>query len=597
MKKRVLSLLMVTILLMTSFTAFAESEKSEDIVVLYENDVHCAIDGYAKLASMKADFLETHNYVGVVSVGDYIQGSSLGAVSQGEYIVEVMNQVGYDAVTLGNHEFDFRLTRLFELVDMMNTKPTCSNFQKIGEDSSVFKPYEMISYGEIDVAYIGVTTPDTLVSSSPAQFKDVDGNYIYTFNGNNLYDVVQKSIDDAKNNGAEYVVALTHLGTESVYEQWSAQTLVNNTSGLDVVLDGHSHSVVESMIVTDEEGDEVVISSTGTQFANVGKLTISESGIKTELIPTATYEKADAKVTDLIAKIQAEYQEKGERKIGTSQVDLTTVDENGNRIIRTTETNLGDFCADAFRIVTGADIGFMNGGGIRANVAAGDVTFNDILSVFPWNNRVCVIEVTGQQIIDMLELAVLNHPNEDGTFQHVSGLTFSFDNTIPSPVVLDENKNFVRIDGERRVRNVMVLNQESNQYEAIDLEASYELASHNYLLLEQGGGATMFQGAKVISDSGMLDVELLEVYITEYLDGAIGEEYRASQGRIGLVEKDNSGVGDAESENGASDEADDEVVKAPLTGDKSEVLIPTVTLIVALVVVMRFLKMKYSKNK
>ena len=228
-------------------TVFAEEPLKDDIVILYENDVHCAIDGYAKLAAMKNEWEESYESVGVVSVGDYIQGSSLGAVSQGEYIVDVMNAVGYDAVTLGNHEFDFRLSRLLELVELMNTKPVCSNFQKIEESKTVFKPYTIVPYGEVDIAYIGITTPDTITSSAPAQFMDEKNNYVYTFNGSNLYDTVQKYIDEAKAEGAEYVIALSHLGTENVYEQWSAQALVENTAGFDVVLDGHSHSVVENM--------------------------------------------------------------------------------------------------------------------------------------------------------------------------------------------------------------------------------------------------------------------------------------------------------------------------------------------------------------
>jgi len=548
--RKVVAVILLVLLMGT--VASAEEAKNEDIVILYENDVHCAIDGYAKLAAMKKELAESYEYVGAVSVGDYIQGSSLGAVSQGEYIIDVMNLVGYDAVTLGNHEFDFRLQRLFELVEMMNTKPVCSNFQKIGEAETVFEPYSMVSYGEIDVAYIGITTPDTMTSSAPSQFMDEENNYIYTFHGIELYDTVQKYIDEAKLNGADYVIALSHLGTENVYEQWSAQTLVENTTGLDVVLDGHSHSVVESMTIMDESGEEVIITSTGTKFENIGKLTISEEGIQTELIPTESYENTDETVANRIAEIEAEYAEKGERKIGTSLVNLTTVDENGNRLIRTTETNMGDFCADAFRLVTGADIGFMNGGGIRADIAAGDVTFNDILSVFPWNNRVCVIEATGQQIVDMLELSARAYPEEDGTFQHVSGITFEFDGSIPSPVVLDENMVFVRVDGERRVSNVKVLNQETQKYEAIELDKIYALASHNYLLLEQGGGASMFRGAKVISDTGMLDVELLEAYIVEHFGGIIGEEYQTSQNRIVVLEETLPEEG---------------VVESPITGD------------------------------
>ena len=176
MKKKLIGLCMTILFLTAGLTVCAESTNSEDIIILYENDVHCAIDGYAKLSAMKKELSETHQHVGVVSVGDYIQGSSLGAVSQGEYIVKVMNRVGYDAVALGNHEFDFRLTRLLELVDMMDTKPVCSNLRKVEDNSSVFLPYTVKQYGDIDVAYIGITTPDTLESSAPAQFKDADGN-------------------------------------------------------------------------------------------------------------------------------------------------------------------------------------------------------------------------------------------------------------------------------------------------------------------------------------------------------------------------------------------------------------------------------------
>lgn len=532
MKQCIFPILLAFCLLLGIVPVSAAESAGDEIVILYENDVHCTLDGYAKLAAMKQELSETHKYVGVVSAGDFIQGNSLGVISQGEYVVNIQNLVGYDAVALGNHEFDYKLSRLLELAGMMDTAPVCSNFFALSEVEPVFEPYSIVSYGSTDIAYIGITTPDTLLSSSPAQFKNESGEYIYTFSGDTLYETVQQSIDAAAADGADYIIALSHLGTENVYEQWSAQMLAANTTGLDVILDAHSHSMVESLIVTDADGRDVVISSTGTKFANIGKLTISEDSITTELIAAGEYEKADTAVTDCIAAVNEEYQTLGERRIGTSEVDLTTVDADGNRIIRNCETNLGDLCADAYRVVTGADIGFMNGGGIRADIAAGDVTFNDILSVFPWNNLVCVAEVTGQQIADMLELGVLNYPDEDGSFQHVSGLIFDLDASVPSLVRLDENMAFVSVEGERRVSNIRVLNQESGEYEPIDLRRTYTLASHNYLLMEQGGGATMFKDAKIISNSGMLDAELLEIYITEHLGGVIGGEYAAPQGRI-----------------------------------------------------------------
>ena len=531
MKKRGLAWCLAAILLLSVFSFGVQADAAE-LVILYENDVHCAIEGYAKLSAMKKELAQTVPYVGLVSSGDFVQGSSLGAVSQGEYIVNTMNLVGYDAFTVGNHEFDYKLPRLQELTALMNTKPVCCNFGKIGEEASLFQPYTIVSYGETDIAYIGVTTPDTITSSSPIQFMDEQGNYIYTFHGSDLYQTVQNTIDAAVAKGADYVIALTHLGTESVYEQWSAQALIANTAGLDVVLDGHSHSVVEALTVADKNGDGVLLSSTGTKFQYIGQLTLSGGKFTTRLVATEAYEAEDPAVMDYIAAINEEYGKLGNRKIGESKVDLTTVDENGQRIIRNRETNLGDLCADAYRVVMGADIGLQNGGGIRADIAAGDVTFNDLLSVFPFNNTVCVVEATGQQIVDMLELGVVNYPNEDGTFQQVSGITFAINGEIPSPVVLDENLMFVEVQGERRVSDVKVLDKRTRTYLPIDLEKTYTVASHSYLLLEQGGGATMFKNAKVVKNDGVLDVEVLEQYIVAHLGGVIGEEYAHAKGRI-----------------------------------------------------------------
>ena len=536
MKKKIVSFVLVLCFAMSFLSLASAAEINDDIVILYENDVHCAIDGYAKLAAIKKETAAKSAHVGVVSAGDFIQGSSLGAISQGDYIVDLINLVGYDAITLGNHEFDYKLSRLKKLADDMYTKPVCSNFQKIGESKTVFEPYTIVTYGDTDIAYIGVTTPDTLTSSSPAQFKDENGEYLYTFHGDDLYETVQKNIDAARNVGADYIIALTHLGTENVFEKWSAQSLVKNTEGIDILLDGHSHSVVEKLTVEDKSGNDVIITSTGTGFKNIGKLTISGGIIKTELIPTETYTKTDSVISDHIKQINDEYRVLGERKIGTSKVELIVSDPEGNRLVRHTETNLGDFCADAFRVVTDADIGIINGGGMRAGISKGDITFNDILSVYPFNNRVCVVEVTGQQILDLLEFGVIFYPVENGSFYHVSGITFDLDKTVPTSVKLDNDMAFVNVDGEYRISNVKVLNKNNGKYEPLDIAKKYSLASHNYLLLEQGGGTTMLAGAKVLSDSGMLDVELLEVYITEHLNGVIGEEYKTSQGRINVID-------------------------------------------------------------
>lgn len=537
MKRKICSCLIVLSLLLSSLVSVVSATGTPEIVILFESDVHCSVDGYAKIAALKDEISDEAEYVGLVTSGDFIQGGSLGIVSKGEYIVNIMNLIGYDVVALGNHEFDYKTERLHELIGILEAPVVCSNYKKIGEEKSVFDPYIIVPYGDARIAYIGITTPDTITSSSPAQFKNEEGQYTYTFCADTLYENIQKSIDNAKKDGADYIIALAHLGTEYVYEQWSAQTLIQNTSGLDVVLDGHSHSVVEGMTVNDKAGNGVIVASTGTGFANMGKLIIADGTIKTELIPTETYEKTDDEVTKYLDEIKEEYAKYGERKIGASEVTLTTSDENGTRLIRNGETNMGDFCADAYRIITGADIGLINGGGIRGDIDEGDITFNELLGVFPYSNKTCVSEITGQQLVDLLEYAFMLYPEENGTFQQVSGISFDFDPLLPQSVKVDENEEFVSVEGNRRISDVKVLNSETGEYEPIDLDGKYTLASHSYLLMENGGGTTMLKDSTLLSDTGILDIELLENYITENLNGVVGKEYAQSQQRINILDE------------------------------------------------------------
>lgn len=533
--KKIIAIIICTLLLISILPISTFASNKDDIIILYENDVHCSIEGYSKLAAMKKELQSTYDHVGVVSGGDYIQGNSLGVVSQGEYVVEIMNLVGYDALTLGNHEFDFKMERLEELIGMMDTKPISCNFQKIGEDESYFEPYSIVSYGEVDIAYIGITTPSTLTSSSPAQFKDDEGNFIYTFNPTTLYEVVQKNIDAAEAEGADYVIALSHIGyaDDSEYGNIAdVEDLIKNTDGFDVVLDAHSHSIIEGKKITDKSGDEVLLSSTGTKFEHIGKLTISENNIKTELIKTADYQSTDSTVDAYIAQIYDEYSTLAERKVASGEVDLITKDADGNRLVRKSETNLGDLCADACRYAMNADIGYVNGGGIRADILKGDITLNDLLNVFPFNNTMVLAEVSGQTIKDMMEMAVMLWPEETGSFPHLSGLTFSVNTAIASSVVLNEYEEFVGVSGQYRVYDIKVYNSESGKYEPLDLNKTYTLAASNYFLLDYGSGMMMLKNAKIIQNDGMLDVEALERYITEKLCGVVGQDYSEVKANI-----------------------------------------------------------------
>ena len=368
---------------------------------------------------------------------------------------------------------------------------------------------------------------------------DENGNFIYTFYATDLYEVVQKNIDAAKAAGADYVIALSHIGyaEDEIYgDLEDVETLIANTEGFDVVLDAHSHTVIESKTLTDKGGNEVLLSSTGTKFEYIGKLIISGDSFTTELIKTADYKVTDPDVDAYIAQIYAEYSTLGNRKVASTLVNLNVQDAEGNRLVRRYETNLGDLCADAFRYIMDTDIGYMNGGGIRADIPAGDITFNQLLNLLPFNNTVVVSEISGQTIKDMLEMTLMSWPNESGAFPHISGITFSVNTAIPSSVVIDENEMFVGVSGEYRVYDLKIYNKESGKYEPIDLNGTYTIAASNHYLLEYGSGLKMLENTKVLQNDGILDVEVLERYINEMLGGVVGEEYAEVQVNITFTE-------------------------------------------------------------
>ena len=575
--KKIITFTLVLCMALSVFTGVVYAKDNDTIVILYENDVHCAVEGYSKLAAMKNELMESYTNVGAVSVGDFVQGGTLGAVSKGEYIVNLMNKVGYDAIALGNHEFDYQLPRLNELNAMSNTKFISCNFQKIGEDKSYFEPYTIVSYGNVDIAYIAITTPETINSSSPAQFKNDKGELIYTFNESKLYDIVQTNINAAETAGADYVIALSHIGYDESGNLADITDVIENTDGFDVVLDAHSHSVIEEKVIKDKSGDDVLLTSTGTKFEYIGKLTIKNGAFDTELVEVESYTKTDPVVDAYITEINENYAQLGNRKIGESKVEFITHDKDGNRLVRNAETNLGNFCSDALRVMTGADMSFVNGGGLRAPMEAGEVTFNDIFSVFPFNNQIVTAEISGQILIDFLEMAVMNYPEEDGSFPHMSGVTFSVNKSIPTSVKVDENGFFEKVDGAYRVYNVKVLDKTSGEYKALDPNGKYVLAGFNYFLLDFGGGMTMFKDAKILDAEGTLDVELLENYIVEHLGGVIGEEYAEVKPNISFTD----GVITETPDNNENNEQEDKEPSSPQTGDNSYIVVWVLLLIIS----------------
>ncbi len=543
--KRSFALSMAMLLWIGCLAAPASVQGADsDIVVLYTNDVHCSIDeniGYAGLAAYKAELESAGHAVTLVDVGDAIQGGTIGTLSEGAYIIDIMNAVGYDLAIPGNHEFDYGMDQFLALTEQATFPYLSANFIDLRTGDPVLSGYQILSYGDVDIAYVGISTPETFTKSTPTYFQDENGNYIYGFcegnNGQDLYDAVQSNVDAALAEGADYVVALGHLGTDGQSSPWMSTELIANTAGIDVFLDGHSHSTIPSQEVANKDGETVLLSSTGTGLASIGKLTISEDGLTTELI--SDYTEKDPATEAFINDIKSQYEELVNTVVATSNVALTILDPvTGERIVRHAETNLGDLCADAYRIVLGADIAFVNGGGIRASIEAGDITYGDIISVHPFGNMACVIEATGQQILEALELGASAYPGESGGFLQVSGMTYQIDPTVPSPVILDDHSMFAGLEGENRVKNVMIGG------EPLDLEKTYTLASHNYMLKSAGDGYSMFQGCTILQDEVLIDNQVLINYIVDELNGIVGDSYSNPYGEGRITIYDGSSVPD-----------------------------------------------------
>ena len=551
--KRILGLILALLVLLAGVACAEQAQPAleKDVVVLFTSDVHCGIDqgfGYAGLVAIRDSMEAAGNHVLLVDNGDSVQGEPIGTMTTGEALIELMNTVGYDIAVPGNHEFDYGMERFLELTAKADFPYISANFNKDGE--LVFAPYVIREFDGVKIAFVGVTTPKTLTSSTPKYFQDEAGNFIYGFmqdeTGEKLYAAVQSAVDAARAEGAAYVVVLGHLGNEASCAPWTYADVIANTTGIDALLDGHSHDT-DQVEMLNKDGQTVLRSACGTKMGGVGCLRIGKDGkLSTDLFvwnnsiaaPELLGIRND--VYTAVKTAQDALTEKLSEVVARTAVELTINDpvatkDDGSpiRIVRRAETNLGDLCADAYRDQSGAQIAFVNGGGVRVSIKEGDITLNDILKVHPFGNAMCVIEATGQQILDALEWGARAVPSENGGFLQVSGLTYEIHTYIESTAKADENTMFAGVEGEYRVKNVMVGG------EPLELDKTYTLASHNYMLKNGGDGYAMFKGCKLLQDEVMLDNQVLINYITGTLEGVVGEQYAEpyGEGRIVAVEE------------------------------------------------------------
>ena len=537
----------LTIPAMAAKEEAGQAASSGKLVILHTNDVHCGIDqsknddgavtniGYAGVAAYKAEMEAEYGKgnVTLVDAGDAIQGGPIGTLTKGSALVEIMNKTGYDLAVPGNHEFDYGMDTFLALAkDTAGYPYICSNFTDL-DGNPVFDAYAVKTYGDVKVGYVGIDTPEAFVKSTPTYFQDADGNYIYSFrqgnNGQDLYNAVQKAVDAAKADGADYVVAIGHLGDDGSTQEWKAQSVIANTTGINVFIDGHSHEEIEKT-VANKDGKDVVWAQTGTKLANIGKIVIDTASGEITYELVSGYDKQDEAVASLVKEKNDAFEAELAKVVAKSEVALTTLDASGNRLVRSGETNLGDLCADAYRVMLGADVAFVNGGGIRADITAGDITYSDIISVHPFGNEACLVETTGQHILDALEMSARLYPEENGGFMQVSGLTYTINESTPSSVKTNEEGEFVSVDGAYRVTDVTVGG------EPLDVNKTYTLASHNYMLKSGGDGFVMFKNDTLLKDSVMIDNAVLINYIVEKLDGNVtAAQYGKAAGRITII--------------------------------------------------------------
>ena len=501
-----------------------EATMAGKTVILHTNDVHGAIEGYAYITALKADYEAKGAEVILVDAGDYSQGEVYVSDTKGLDAVEMMNVTGYDVVTLGNHEFDYGYAQLKENMTKADFKILCANVY--GEDGTpIFDAnYTYTTKSGVKIGFFGMETPEAQTKANPALIKGLKFD-------TDLKAVAEKQLEALKDD--DVVIALSHLGVDDSSKPYTSYDLYNAAKGIDFIIDGHSHSVMTK----GEKGEP--IQSTGTAFANIGVIVIDDASKKIE--SNSLYEiKEDTAKDAAVAAAAQKIIDRIDKEYGAvfakSKVELNGAKApNGNR---DGETNNGDLITDAmlWKVMQNKEgltvnedhvVAITNGGGIRAAIKVGDVTKKDIKTVLPFGNTIEVIYVTGTELLEALEASTFCVPESIGGFPQVSGISY----TISTGAVYDANAETYPAStyyGPKSINRVTINSINGKEFKAND---TYAVVTNNFCA---EGGDTYYAFAAATSkfDTGVtLDMAVME-YITTELKGVIGEQYAAPQGRI-----------------------------------------------------------------
>lgn len=499
----------------------SDNLSSNDIVIMHTNDIHSRVDdnlGYTSVKGWKDYFEQNGNDVLLLDAGDTLHGLPIANLSKGSNIVKMMNEVGYDAMTAGNHDFNYGISQLFSLRDEMNFDFLVANITKDGVNS--FASSNIYEKAGKKIGVVGLATPESATKTNPT---NVAG---YSFNDDKLAEILQEEIDSLEEKNVDYVVALGHLGIDSESSPYMSTEVISQVEGLDIFIDGHSHNTLENgMNVKDKNGDDVLLVQTGNYLENIGKIVIKEDGqISASLIDE---KKSDEKIDGLINSMKKDIEPLLNEVVGKTDVELDGSRDPG---VRTKETNLGNLVADALKFAAGSDIALTNGGGIRTSVDVGDITYGELNAVLPFGNVVTKIKVTGEQIVQALEHGTSASPAASGGFPQVSGITYEIHTYLT----------------ENRVQNVKI------NGESVDLNKYYTLATNDFTAVG-GDGYEMFKTATKLGEYGAMD-EALVNFIKQLPGSTVGEEYAKEQGRITIY---NSPIGN-DDENQGGNEGEEE---------------------------------------
>lgn len=539
-----------------STTVIADTGLSDDIVILYTNDVHTYIDGplsYDIISGIKNELKNEYKYVLLADAGDHIQGTAYGSLDKGKSIIELMNTADYDVATLGNHEFDYNMQGCMNVIDWAQFPYVSCNFYREANGvrgENVLDSYTMFNCGNEKIAFVGITTPETFSKSTPAYFQDENGKFIYGISGGEdgtaLQQDVQEAIDEALQAGATQVVALGHLGVDVSSKPWTSEETIAKVSGLDAFIDGHSHTVMEHKNVKDKNGNDVLLTQTGEYFNRIGMMVIdSDSGeITTDFIEcngndedgytlsselySGTQLVFDVNVKQKKDSWLSEIDNRLGQNIGSTDLTFDNYDSDNNRLVRKQETNTGDFATDALYYLfdnmgLDVDVSVMNGGGIRNKAVTGDITYKTCKDIHTFGNVACLQTITGQQMLDMLEWGAryVGTDAENGSFLHASGITYKINTSVEDTTKEDDMGIWTGGPDKYRVYDVKVYNKNTNKWDSLDLAKKYNLAGYNYTLRDLGGGFAMLDGAVNVLDYVMEDYMVLANYVKGFQNGIV----------------------------------------------------------------------------